>query len=72
MHDYVDTVVGPEDFVKQQIRNLRQFLKDVNFSNSLHGRREIFSMFVFFMLFFGIALILASKKIDEEGWERRP
>ena len=33
--------------------------KDVIFSNSLHSRREIFSMLVFFMLFFGIALILA-------------
>ena len=44
----------------------------MNFSNSLHGRREIFSMLVFFMLFFGIALILAEKKGKKtEGMGKR-
>ena len=43
----------------------------MNFSNSLHGRREILSMFVFFMLFFGIALILASKKEKTSYWRAR-
>ena len=34
-----------------QIRILEQFPKDVHFSNSLHGKRETFSMCVFFLIF---------------------
>ena len=51
---------------RKQIRNLQQLPKDVNFSISLRDRRENFSMFVFFMLFSGIALILISKKKKKE------
>ena len=56
-------------FFVEQIRILQQILRDVHFSNSLHGKREIFSIFVFFAFFFGIALILASEKKEKK--ERR-
>ena len=35
--------------LKKQIKNLQQFLRDVNFSYSLHGRRGIFSMLCIFI-----------------------
>ena len=50
----------------KQIRNLQQFLGNVNFSPSpLHDRGDNFSTFVFFTLFVEIALILASKSLRE-------
>ena len=59
--DHVDMHVGLENLQKADEESV-QLPKDAIFSNSLRDRRENFSMFLYFVLFSGIALYLVSKK----------